>query len=44
MSVKDTDEANAKVSDLISRLAKISTKLGWDDVDWELERVVQENE
>lgn len=44
MSVKDADEAHAKVNDLIDRLATVSTRLNWDDVDWELERVVQENE
>jgi hypothetical protein len=42
MSVKEAREAHKKVQDLIDRLSKTSTRLSWDDVDWTLERVVEE--
>jgi hypothetical protein len=42
MSVKDEQEAHEKVQDLISRLSKVSTRLHWDDADWELERVIND--
>jgi hypothetical protein len=44
MNVKDASEAHNKVSDLIKRLGSLSTRLSWDDVDWELERVIKEDE
>lgn len=44
MEVKDASEAHSKVDDLVDRLALMKTRLNWDDVDWTLERVVEEDE
>lgn len=42
--VDDWDEANDKVQNLVNHLGSIKTRISWDDVDWVLDKVIEEDE